>query len=133
MSYQLQPNSPQIGANGRSFALGAFQYDGPISIFVVGVFEEIQGQWNNIGGLIIDPVADKSILDLIHAAGGIVAFNEGLKNSIHKVLSEVFPVTTTPTPIINGEPTTYDQAAAEITAFINGLKFTFVNGVLDVS
>jgi hypothetical protein len=136
MSYAPQANAPTITANGRTFALAAFNNINPLAgnIFIICVLEDVQGTWTVVpnGNFFFNHPSDNSILTPIQAAGGIVNFNAGLKASFQKVVSAIFAAAPAPTPAPNGEPVDFATAVAEIEAFVNSLKLEFVNGQLTI-
>jgi hypothetical protein len=132
MAYTLQQNAPQIVANGRTFALGAFQFDSMISLYIVAVFELLADGWSEVGkfALNTDP---ESILAAIVAAGGITKFNAQIDAQLAASVAAIFSTMPTPIPTTVAEPTTTAQAEAAISLNVNALKLTFVNGQLGIT
>ena len=130
MSYPVQPNAPKITVNGRTFAIGAFVWSNPVGVFYrVGVFEDKPESgttsWNDVGSVALYMSAGDCLKDM-QAKGGIVKYMQWLIAQVNAIFAKIFAAPPAP-PV--GEPTTDEQAKAAITAAVNGLKLTLVNGV----
>ena len=131
MGYPLQQSPPQCSINGRTFAVGAFVWNNPAgSFYKIGVFENIPEQgvtsWNDVGGVALYANAGDCLAD-VQAKGGIVKFIQWVIAQVNAIFAKIFGVPPAPTP--GTEPTTDDEAKAAITAGVNALTLTVVNGV----
>lgn len=130
MGYPIQGGAPQITVAGRTFAVGAFVWNNPAgSFYKIGVFEDIPENgttsWNDVGGVALYGNPDDCLND-VQAKGGIVKYMQWLIAQVNAIFARIFA--TPPAPPV-GEPTSDDQAKAAITAGVNALKLTVVNGV----
>lgn len=126
MGYSIQAGAPQITINGRTFAVGAFIVMG--MVFQIGVYEEIpaQGGWVSVG-IVKNYSVVGDVLKDVQAKGGIVKFIQWVIAQINAIFAKLFGAPPAPTPDI--EPSTDDEAKAAITAGVNALALTIVNGV----
>lgn len=130
MGYQVQVGAPKITVNGRTFAVGAFVWTNLAgSFYKVGVFEDIPENgttsWNDVGSVALYANAGDCLKD-VQAKGGLVSYIRWLILQVNTIFARLFSVAP-PTP--GGEPETDDEAMKAITAAVNGLTLTVVNGV----
>jgi len=130
MGYPIQAGAPKITISGRTFTVGAFVWSNPVGVFYrVGVFEDKPESgttsWNDVGSVALYTSAGDCLKD-VQAKGGMVKYMQWLIGRINAIFAQIFAVPPAP-PV--GEPITDDQAKAAITAAINGLRLTLVNGV----
>ena len=132
MSYQLQAGAPQFTFGGQNYAVGAFVDQTPIGgLFLVGLFQPVASGGDNLyGAFEYNGMADNTVLSAVQAVGGIAAFNNSMLLKLNAILATLATtMANSPTPTPTGEPTDGASAIAAITAFINSLKITVVNGV----
>ena len=128
MGYPVQAGAPQIVFQGRTFAVGAFDFANPVGTFyTLGVFENLpaQGGWNLIYTVAMygNP---GDVLAAIQMQGGIVNFIRWIVDKINAFFRALF---STPPPPTTGEPATDDEARLMVTARINAMAITIIDGV----
>lgn len=130
MGYPVQAGAPQITVSGRTFAVGAFVWNNPVGQFYkIGVFEDKPENgttsWNDVGQVVAYTNPGEALKD-VQAKGGIVNYINWLIAQINAIFAKLF--TMSPTQH-SGEPATDEEAKAAITASVNALKLTVINGV----
>lgn len=131
MGYPVQENAPRIAVQGRTFAIGAFEWPTPVGTFYkVGVYELTpNGEWNE--ALAIATYAnDGDLLTDIQTRGGGVEYIKVIIAAVNSFFVKLFGASV---PAPTGEPKTDAEAKVFVAANINGLKLTVVNGVPVVS
>ena len=122
MGYPVQSGAPQITVQGRTFAVGAFEHT--FGIYFIGVFELKADGWNQIFNA-VSYANPGDLLAAVQAKGGIVKFIEWIVALINAFFASIFGAPSLPP----GEPITDEEARAVVTARINQLTLTVVNGV----
>ena len=129
MSYPLQPNAPKVTVQGRTFAVGAFDWQTPLGAFYkIGVYEQMpDGGWNEVTGIATYANAGDVLAD-IQSKGGGVKFIQWLITAVNAFFTKLFESSASP-PAPTSEPTTDTEARAYLVASVNALSFTVINGV----
>lgn len=132
MGYPIPLSSPRITLpDGRQFAVAAWMWHNPVGAFYTcGIFENVPEngspswqsrgfakQYTNSGELLAD----------VQAKGGRVKYILWLIAVINKCFTDLFHVIPTPPPA--QEPITDEEAQTMVSAEINALTLTLVNGV----
>lgn len=131
MGYPVQNGAPTVTVQGRTFAIGAFDWVNPVGNFYkVGVYERMpDGSWNEVQA-VATYTNDGDLLADIQKRGGGVAYIKVIVAAVNAFFAKLFGAAP---PAPTGEPQTDAQAKAFVAANVNGLKITVVNGVPVVS
>lgn len=132
MGYPIPAESPKITlADGRQFAAAAWLWNNIAgSFYTVGIFENVPEQgtasWQSRGNA-AQYTNPGDLLRAVQAKGGRVKYIAWLIAAINKCFADLFHVAPPPSP--TQEPTTDEEARAMVSADINALTLTLVNGV----
>lgn len=127
MGYPVQNQAPQITVQGRTFAIGAFDWANPVgSFYEVGVYEkQTDGSWNQAFKAAEYP-NDGDLLADVQKQGGGVKYLAMIVAKINAYFVALFGVQPAPP---STEPTTDAEAKVYAASHINAMTLTLVNGV----
>lgn len=127
MGYPVQANAPRIVINGRTLAVGAFDWPNLVGqMFKVGIYEQsANGEWLELSGIVMYSNEGDCLKDM-QAKGGSVQYMIWLKNAVNAAFAKLFSAAPIPP---SGEPKTDGEAKGYIVSAVNGWKITNVNGV----
>lgn len=132
MGYQIPVDAPKITLpDGRQFAAAAWMFNNPVgSFYTCGIYENVPEQgspsWQSRGNA-VQYTNSGDLLRDIQAKGGRVKYLAWLIAAINKCFADLFHAAPPLPP--TQEPATDEEAQAAITAAVNALKLTHVNGV----
>ena len=124
MSYPVPANSPNVTIDGRTIAVGAFDWSTPSGkCYKVGLFEKSKtGDWLEVVG-VIEYKKPGDTLDDIKAKGGTVKYIQWLIAQLNAAFDKIFNLTP------EFEPITDDEARAKITAAVTSMTVTIANNI----
>ena len=127
MGYPLQAGAPKITVQGRTLAVGAFDWPTPMGDFYkVGVYEkQPDGSWNELNS-VATYTNSGDALAAIQAKGGTVKYIQWVCDKVNAFFATLFGPT--PPPPIT-EPTTEAEARLAITGSVNALSLVLIGGV----
>ena len=127
MGYQIQPNAPQITVQGRTFGIGSWAQNNPDGVYcMTGIYEmQADKTWWPVFNAADYYLNAGEYLAAIKAKGGGVKYVQWIVAQINAFFANMFATTTVPA----SEPTTDAEALAYVTASLNALTLTLVNGV----
>lgn len=127
MGYPVQQSAPTVTVQGRTFAVGAFDWATPVGSFQkVGVYERMpNGDWNEVQSIATYNNSGDMIKD-VQAKGGGVKYILWIIDAVNAIFAKLFGAST---PAPTTEPTTDTEAMIYVQAGLATRSFTLVNGV----
>ena len=128
MGFLLPPIVPQIVVQNRTYGVSAFLFNDPIGPqWMVGIFELTGQGWQFVapGNTVAVYYTQDEMPADVKAKGGRVAYLKWVIAQINAVLTKMFVIPPPPTT----EPTTSDEAIAQVSAAFVGMHLVLVNGV----
>ena len=128
MGLPLPTNAPQIVVAGRRYGVGAFLWNTPDgATYMIGIYELIADGWQFVSpsNYVVSYLNPDEMVADVKLKGGRVAYLKWIIELINALLQKMFAGATSPT----GEPTTDDQAIAQVAASFAGMRLDLVNGV----
>ena len=130
MGLPLPLNAPQIVVAGRTYGVGAFLWNTPDGQnYMIGVYELTATGWQFVApsnSLVQYSNPGQMVAD-VKIKGGRVAYFKWIETLVNALFQKMFAGVTPES--LPDEPTTDDQAIAQIAASFGGMHLTLVNGV----
>jgi len=127
MGYPVQQNAPKVTVQGRTFAVGAFDWPTALGLMQqVGVYEQMpSGDWNEVHLVASYPNPGDMLKD-VQAKGGGMKYILWVIVAVNAFFAKFFGAAP---PLSTTEPTTDAEAMAYVQAGLIGRTITVVGGV----